>query len=119
MWGQHWRLTVAFAASLVVLIGTGAPAFAQIDLTGEWRSLVHEDGPHRGAGPELGDYTGLPINAAARMRAESWDASILTLPEEQCLPQPAPYGERGASNAQMRWWKVLDPTTEQLVAYRK
>ena len=43
------------------------PAFAQVDFTGEWAPLYHEDGPERLPGPELGDYTELPINAAARM----------------------------------------------------
>jgi hypothetical protein len=103
----------------LLLAAGGTPTFAQVDFTGEWRSLIHEDGPHRGAGPEIGDYTGLPINAAARLRADSWDASRLTLPEEQCLPQPAPYAERGASNAQIRWWKTIDPATQQLIAYQK
>ena len=35
---------------------------------------MHEDAPERSDGPEIGDYTGLPINDAARMRADSWDA---------------------------------------------
>lgn len=72
----------------LVLLGAmvmtaGTPAFAQVDFSGEWRMLVHEDGPHRGGGPEIGDYTGLPVNDAARLAADAWDASILTLPELQ------------------------------------
>jgi hypothetical protein len=104
---------------IVLLASFSDAAFAQVDFTGEWRSLIHEDGPHRGGGPEIGDYTGLPINAAARLRADSWDASILTLPEDQCIPQPAPYAERGFSNAIVRWSKIVDPTTQQLIAYYK
>ena len=46
-------------------------AFAQMDLSGDWALLIHEDQPWRGSGPELGEYEGLPINAAARMRAAS------------------------------------------------
>ena len=98
---------------------TGAPAAAQIDFSGEWRMLVHEDAPHRGGGPEIGDYTGLPVNDEARAVADTWDASILTLPELQCRPHPAVYSERGASMGQMRWWKEVDPVTQELVAYRK
>jgi hypothetical protein len=33
------------------------PAFAQVDFTGEWSPLYHEDGPELLPGPERGDYT--------------------------------------------------------------
>lgn len=32
-----------------------APLDAQVDFTGEWAPLYHEDGPERGPGPELAD----------------------------------------------------------------
>ena len=38
----------------------GLPAFAQVDFSGEWAPLYHEDAPERLPGPELGDYTELP-----------------------------------------------------------
>jgi hypothetical protein len=60
-----------FLAVLCVLVAR--PAFAQIDFTGEWAPLYHEDSPERLPGPELGDYLELPINDAARMRAESYE----------------------------------------------
>ena len=64
-----------------------APLIAQVDFSGEWAPLYHEDAPERLPGPELGDYTGLPINAAARMRADSWDADRISVVEEyQCRP---------------------------------
>jgi cyclase len=90
------------------------PAFAQFDLAGEWGQRQHEDGPERGQGPPLGDDLGLPINEAARLRAESWDASLLTLPEWQCRPHPSDYGTRGPSN--LRIWKEVDKDTQQLIA---
>ena len=49
-------------------------------------------------GPEVGDYSGLPINDAMRLRADSWQASLLTLPEHQCKPHPSTYGFRGVGN---------------------
>src|ERR1043166_1476240 len=73
-------------------------AFAQIDLSGEWAPRFHEDRPERGPGPEIGDFLGLPINDAARLRADTWDASLLTLPGHQCKPHPADYGPRGPAN---------------------
>jgi hypothetical protein len=102
-------------ASLSLLMFMGLPAFAQMDLSGEWAPRFHEDQPERLAGPEIGDYLGLPINDAARLRGESWDASLLTLPEHQCKPHPADYGPRGPAN--LRIWKEVDKDSQQLIAY--
>jgi hypothetical protein len=66
-----------------------------IDLAGEWAAQVHEDAIYRGAGGFLGDYTGLPINAAARQMAESWDADVLSQPERETQAHPAQYAMRG------------------------
>jgi glyoxylase-like metal-dependent hydrolase (beta-lactamase superfamily II) len=92
-----------------------SPLFAQFDLTGEWGARYHEDQPERIPGPELGDYLGLPITDAARLRADSWDASIATLPEWQCRPHPADYGTRGP--ADLRIWKDVDTQTQQVIGY--
>jgi hypothetical protein len=51
-----------------------APAFGQVDFTGQWESLYHEDAPERLPGPELGDYLGMPLNESGRLRADSYDA---------------------------------------------
>src|SRR5215475_10788379 len=55
-------------------------SFGQIDLSGEWSNLTHEDVNHRQS-VEIGDYTGLPINEAARLKAESWDEAVLATHE--------------------------------------
>ena len=97
----------------------GRPAFAQTDFSGEWAGTLHEDLPHRndalGGGPEIGDYTGLPINQAARLKADSWDASINSLPERQTITAPAAYWARGGGN--MRISKVVDEATQRLIAF--
>jgi len=100
----------------VTLLATAAPAAAQIDISGEWSPRVHEDQPHRVPGAELGDYTGLPVNAAARQKADHWDASILSLPEEVPKPHAAQYFMRGPG-PNMRVTKVADPVTHVLVAF--
>jgi hypothetical protein len=97
-----------------VLLGT--PLFGQVDISGEWAARVHEDQPHRGPGAELGDYTGLPINAAVRQKAATWDASILSLPEQMAKPHPAQYFMRGPG-PNMRINKVTDPVTQTIIAY--
>lgn len=100
---------------LLVMLLAGAPAFAQMDFSGEWAPRFHEDQPERVPGPELGDYLGLPINEAARMRADTWAASIQSLPEWQCRPHSADYIWRGPS--QLRITKEVDPVTRQITAF--
>ena len=92
---------------------TTLPAFAQIDLSGVWINNLHEDMQDRIFGPELGDYTGIPLNAAARARAEAWDASSLTLPEYQCRVHPSDYAP---SFADIRIWEEIDKDTQSLAA---
>jgi hypothetical protein len=89
------------------------PVAAQINLAGQWAGSFHEDQEDRLPGPELGDYGGLPINAAVRMRARAWSAAILTLPHYQCRVHPVDYA---ASFAQIRIWETVDPLTQQLIA---
>ena len=91
----------------------GLPARAQVLLSGDWQTLMHEDQPERAQGPDLGDYLGIPINDAARLRAESWDASRLTLQEHQCRVHVAPYIYRGP--LQVRIWEEKDPETQQAI----
>jgi len=92
------------------------PVFGQADFEGGWAPLFHEDLPERIPGPELGDYMGFPINAAARMRADSYDADRISIvPEYQCRPHGGDYSMRGLSN--MRIDAVIDPVTQRLVAW--
>jgi len=109
------RLATILGSSLLAATVMTFPAFAQIDLAGEWAPLFHEDQPERGPGPEIGDYLGIPLNDAARLRADSWDASILTVPEHQCKPHPSDYGMRGPANT--RWSKEVDRDTQQTIAW--
>jgi len=100
---------------LIAFLAWGS-ASAQILLDGEWAARYHEDQLERIPGPELGDYLGLPINDAARLKAESWDASRLTLPEEQCRVHVSPYIYRGPLD--LRIWSEKNPETQQVVAIR-
>jgi cyclase len=107
------KAAVLMVASSVLL--AAMPAFGQIDLSGEWNNIAFEDQADRRNGPELGDYTGFPLNDAARLRADSWMASIWSLPEWQCRPHPADYITVGPSTLHI--WKELTPLTRQLVAW--
>ena len=107
------RCVIPLAAALLLIAGA---ANAQVDLSGNWNSVRHEDLPDRGPGVGLGDYAGLPINDAARLWAESWDASRLTLPEHQCRVHTVAYIYRGPLN--LRIWEEKDPKTQEVVAIK-
>ena len=92
------------------------PPVVRTDISGDWTYANNEDQPHRVPGPELGDYTGLPLNNADRQKADAWDATILSQPERQAQPHPVQYLMRGPGPA-LRIVKILDPITEELVAY--
>ena len=105
---------VGFLALPVLL---SFPIFAQADFAGEWVPLFHEDLPERLPGPELGDYMGIPINAAARLRGDSYDPDRISVAQEyQCRPHGGDYSMRGLSN--MRIDAIIDPVTQRLVASR-
>jgi hypothetical protein len=107
---------MTFSTALMAMGLLSFSVNAQIDISGDWDSQMHEDQPHRGPGAELGDYTGLPINAAARQKASAWDASVLALPERMAQPHPGMYAMRGPG-PNMRIMKRFDPVTGELVAY--
>ena len=103
------KRNLLFVVAMIV-VGAGfsrpEPAFAQIELTGSWASRMHEDWMERCCGRDLGDYTGLPINDEARAKALSWDASLNSLRERQCLlfsPWAGQFQPQG-----VRIWSELD-----------
>jgi len=104
-------LLLAFLAVIPSMFAQ--PLLAEKNLAGVWAGTYAEDWPDRFPGPELGDYAGLPLNAADRLRAESWSASLIALPEYQCRVHPADYAN---SFADIRIWDERDPISEVLVA---
>jgi cyclase len=105
------------AVLTLAMLATNHAAFAQAILAGNWAPYrYHEDEQDRGPGPDLGDYLGLPINSAARLFADSWDASRLTLQEHQCRVHVAPYIYHGP--LQVRIWEEKDPETQRVVAIK-
>ena len=104
--GRHATPLLVFALALA------APAWAQIDISGNWVTSQENFRPRGNAG--LGDYTGLPLNEAGRLRAETWDASILSQRERQAQPHNTQYYQ-WRSGARIQ--PVLDPVTRRLIAY--
>jgi len=96
------------------------PAQAQggpgVNLTGLWTAMYHEDELERtDPGPAPGDYLGIPINDAARYRADSWDGDMVSVLEHQCIPHSAPYAMRGPTALKIS--TIDDPATSQIVAF--
>jgi hypothetical protein len=91
------------------------PLFAQQDPSGMWAPRFDEDQRERLAGAEIGDYLGLPINEAARLRVDTWDAAIVELPENQCRQHGSDYGWRGPS--QLSIWKEVDRASQKVIAF--
>src|SRR5438045_4210847 len=111
------RATALALRVLLLIAVLNTPAFAQTDLSGEWFPVAHEDREvDRRGGAAIGDYTGLPINDAARTRADNYDASVFALPEWQCRPHGVDFIPLGLS--EMRIWKETDPNTQQFTAWR-
>ena len=107
------------AGLLILLLAQGTllcrAARAQIDPTGDWAPTFFEDQRERFAGAEMGDYLGLPLNAAGLFRAESWNAELVEIPENQCRAHGSDYGWRGPST--LRIWKEVDPASQKVIAY--
>jgi len=110
---EYMRRTIARGLLFLLAALVAIPSMAQVNLSCVWNNGFDEDEPDRNLGPELGDYTGIPLNAAARARAEAWDASLITLPEYQCRVHPSDYAP---SFAGIRIWEEVDKDTQNLVA---
>jgi hypothetical protein len=106
------------------------PAAAQFDIVGYWNQPAQgvvvgpgiaanfgfeEDSTERADGPALVDYIGIPLNEEARARALSYDGSLLTVPEHQCMPHPSTYSFWGPGTPRIT--EELDDNLN-LVAYR-
>jgi hypothetical protein len=115
--GLHLKRILLAAAPLAAAASIlPAPAGA-VDLDGYYQPIFHEDQPERVPGPDAGEYMGLPINEAMRSRGETWNGSLLTIPERQCVPHPSTYGMRGVGNLHV--WEVRDPGTQEVVKYEQ
>jgi cyclase len=97
---------------LLFLMLVSVPAFAQTDFSGEWTRIQEEDSA---LNPDIGDWFGIPMNAAALRRAETWDPSSWTLPEWQCRPHGGSYFKREPAALQIT--KEMDPVTREITAY--
>src|SRR5215510_3819242 len=99
---------------LIALIGlSGLPALAQTDvITGMWRPLARNED---GSGMD-GDYAGLPLSAAGRLRAQSWSPENFDVPEWVCRPHAWDFSVEAV--AVLRLWTDVESQTQKVLAYR-
>ena len=103
------------AASIILGAVCSLESAAETDLSGTWDIIYSEDGIELSGGPDIGDYTGLPINDAARLRAMAWNPSLHNMEQRQCVKLPLEFSLRWSN---FRAWKEIDSLTQQLTAYR-
>ena len=108
-------LLLAIAGMLVSTTAAAQPARPATppDIAGEWRLENNEEDTT--AQPPLGDYLGIPFNAAGRLRSDTTAESIWGTPEYQCRPHSAPHQWRGLGGA--RILKEQDPLTREVKVY--
>lgn len=97
---------------LWIWLALSTPLVAQMDFAGEWAPVQDEDNT---GNPHIGEFIGIPMSEAGRLRSEAWSSSYMTLPEWQCRPHGAMYISRGPS--QVRIWKEVDPVSRQITAW--
>ena len=94
-----------------------APQAVRVDIAGNWQVVAHEDAPDfaREPGSEFADFTGIPLSAAGRQKAQTWAGDLLSQPERQTEAHPVHY--IGNNRGPQRILRILDPATQALVAY--
>src|SRR5687768_9437996 len=107
------RLLLSLAALLCIGV---QPVHAQAEIAGDWAVRLHEEFMARNPGPYIGDYTGVPLNAAARFGADTWESSIVSLIEHQSQLYTSFLSFYAPASARIT--KVIDDRTQATVAYR-
>ena len=94
----------------------GTPSGPGLDLAGYWSNVFHQDAGLATGGGMIGDYGGIPLNEAGRMYALSWDASRMTVRQQQCPGYVIPYFYFAPQS--FRFWEERDPYTQELIAIK-
>ncbi len=107
--GSQSSLIIA-AAAIAVSAFAQPPAnpaiyqrYAPIDLTGTWVSVVTEDWAVRMITPAKGDFSSLPLNAAAQAIAKNWDPARDQAAGDACKAYAAPALLRIPGRIRINW----------------
>ncbi len=109
-----WLRRCAPAVATAVATLCAVPAAAQIDLSGNWATVVQQDFRGR-LNPSPADFLGVPLTADARAAALSYSEESLDELGRQCHPRTVlslwrnPFG--------LRIWPTTDPAGGEVVAW--
>jgi hypothetical protein len=101
------------AALIAFVVLPGAPAFAQVDLTGTWARSGQSDNVYA---REPVDLLGMPLNADGRAKALSYDIAALSATERQCQMYTPFYALTGPFPLQISIEQ--EPVTQKLLAWK-
>jgi hypothetical protein len=113
---RNWCARLSGAALFSMLSLATAPAFAQVDLQGQWQSINQNDAHLRGPGPDLVDYTGLPLNDEGRAAALAFNYSMISMTERMCTDWSQNYISFAPHNIQIE--RVDDPVSGGIIAWK-
>src|SRR6202049_3789984 len=113
-WSSHMTRNRTILALALVLCSS-VPMLAEVDLSGSWAAINHEDALERGAGPTPADWAGLPFNESGRAKALSVSQSIISMPERTCWFQTQWHIAAGPFS--LKIWNQTDPLSGKTVAW--
>src|SRR5215831_5149234 len=112
------RLSLIILVLSPALLAQGPPpGQPMVELVGSWTMVNDEERLIRiDPGPELGNFTGFPLNPAGRQKALTWNSTIQAIPEHQSRPHAGTYSMRGP-NPSPHIGEIIDPITRRVLAY--
>jgi glyoxylase-like metal-dependent hydrolase (beta-lactamase superfamily II) len=116
---RTYLITIAFLVFITASpIAQGPPPGPpMVELVGSWTMVNDEERLIRiDPGPELGNFTGFPLNPAGRQKALTWNSTIQAIPEHQSRPHAGAYSMRGP-NPSPHIGEVIDPVSRRVIAY--
>jgi cyclase len=105
-----WMVFMSAAASGQSFL----PPPSGIDISGAWFNLRHTTDSN--ATIELVEYVGYPLSQAGRLYALAWDASRMTVRQQQCAQYEPTFLLHGGGN--YRFWEERNPDTQRLIAIK-
>ena len=106
----------AFAQVFAGFSPPSSPTESGIDISGSWMLGGHQDVGLGTAAGAIADYGGIPLSEGGRLFSLAWDASRMTVRQQQCAGYTVPYTFISPGN--FRFWEERDPNTQKLIAIK-
>ena len=113
---MNHRTRLVVAPIIAVASLANLPAYAQVDLSGQWQTINHLDSRTRGPGPDLADYLGIPLNDEGRAVALTFSYTMVSMTERMCMYNSQNLLTNDAPSLEIS--RINDPVNGALVAWR-